>query len=389
MSQGQHPYLATVPGGLESLLARELASLGALEVRARAAGVVGFRATTEVAARVCLWSRLANRLLLPLTDLPAGTPTELGTGVRAIRWERFLRPQGTLAVDFHGTNGAFRHTRFGAQTVKDAVVDRFRDRCGVRPSVRLDSPDLRISVRLLGQRAKIGIDLSGRSLHRRGYRLDGGTAPLKENLAAGILMLAGWPEALAAEAPFVDPMCGSGTLLVEAAWLATDRAPGLGRDPGGLGALPGFSPALWEKLQREARDRNLAATLSKHRFLGFDNHPGTVAMARENILKAGCAEVITIDCRPLASLSPPPGDGTGLLAVNPPYGERIGEAAHLGKLYRTLGKKLGEEFTGWRTAILTANASLRQTIGLRSLQHFSLFNGAIPCQLDLFGPEGN
>ncbi|HEY5997992.1 MAG TPA: THUMP domain-containing protein, partial [bacterium] len=229
MTTGGLSLFATCPRGVEGLLAAELAGLGAAGVKETVAGVA-FAGTLETAYRACLWSRLASRILLAIAPVAAADAAELYAAVRALPWEEHLAPDGTLAVDFSGANPAIAHTVFGAQKVKDAIVDRFRERAGRRPSVDLARPDLRVNVHLGGTAARVSLDLSGESLHRRGYRAETVVAPLKENLAAAVLVRAGWLAVAAAGGPLLDPMCGSGTLPLEAALLAGDVAPGLLRE---------------------------------------------------------------------------------------------------------------------------------------------------------------
>ncbi|MBN2840948.1 MAG: 23S rRNA (guanine(2445)-N(2))/(guanine(2069)-N(7))-methyltransferase, partial [Coriobacteriia bacterium] len=221
-------YAATCPKGVEGILADELRSLGASDVcEGRAA--VTFGGPLAVAYRACLWSRLASRVLLTLGEFPAATADDLYAGIAAVAWEDHVSPEGTIAIDVNGTTAGLTHTRFAAQKAKDAIVDRFRERTGSRPSVDFDRPDLRVNIRLHRERATLSLDLSGAPLHIRGYRLAGEQvdAPLKENLAAAVLVRAGWPAIAVRGGALVDPMCGSGTLVIEAALMAADVAPGL------------------------------------------------------------------------------------------------------------------------------------------------------------------
>jgi len=227
----KYEFFAVAARGTGAALAAELAGLGTADVREAPAGVA-FTGGLEAAYRACLWSRVATRVLLPLGRVAAGTADELYDGARALPWEEHLAPEGTLAVDFSGTNPGITNSHFGALRVKDAICDRFRARSGRRPDVDPTAPDLRVNVHLAGVQAVVSIDLSGDSLHRRGYRAGAGEAPLKESLAAAILMLAGWPGPARAGAPLLDPCCGSGTLVIEAALMAADRAPGLNRRMG-------------------------------------------------------------------------------------------------------------------------------------------------------------
>ncbi|SVE39505.1 uncharacterized protein METZ01_LOCUS492359, partial [marine metagenome] len=231
---------------------------------------VGFQGSIEVGYRACLWSRLASRILLVLDDVPASTSDELYDSVAHLGWDEHLRPTGTLAVNFNGTSPALRHTHYGALRVKDAVVDGFRERNGTRPSVDVESPDLRIDVHLHGVKATVSIDLSGRPLHRRGYRAQPVDAPLRENLAAAVLMRGQWPEVAASGGCLADLMCGSGTLLIEGAWMAADRAPAMERSDLGLLRWSGHDPRLWDGLIKEARERYRQGLEKLPRIIGYD-----------------------------------------------------------------------------------------------------------------------
>jgi 23S rRNA (guanine2445-N2)-methyltransferase / 23S rRNA (guanine2069-N7)-methyltransferase len=371
-------FFVTAPKGLEELLAEELSRLGGEEVRQGRAGVQ-FSAPLETAYRVLLWSRLGNRLLLPLAEFPAPSAEALYRGVQSVPWDEHLAADGTLAVDFTGGNAGITHTHFGALKVKDAVVDWFRDRYDRRPGVDTERPDLRINLHLHRDAATLSLDLSGDSLHRRGYRTEGGQAPLKENLAAAILLRAGWPEIAAAGGCLLDPMCGSGTLLVEGAWMAADCAPGLLREEWGFFGWQGHRPGLWQGLLDEARERRAAGLERLPPILGYDGDERAVRLARRNIERAGLAGRIRVETQPLERLAAPA--GSGLLAVNPPYGERLGELEEVRPLYRLLGERLRQGFTGWRAAVFTGNPDLGKEMGLRAHKMNRLFNGALECRL--------
>ena len=292
---------ATAPKGIEPLLADELTALGAAAVKPTRAGVF-FEAPLPVAYRICLWSRLASRVIMRLTEVDATSSDKLYAGVRdAVRWSDHLEARGTLAVDFTSHASEQVHTRYGAQRVKDAIVDQFRDAFGERPSVDVEQPDVRVNVFLENGVATLGIDLSGESLHRRGYREEGGRAPLKENLAAAVLTRA----QIRRDAPLVDPMCGSATLLIEGASMLADIAPGLGRDYFGFVRWRGHDAAVWEALLSEARERREAGLNGLPPIVGFEPDGRTVAMARENVNNAGLSGHITIEkaspLRPMAS----------------------------------------------------------------------------------------
>lgn len=221
-------FFAATPKGMEELLVDELKALGAQNVEKARAGAM-FEGSVETAYRACLWSRIANRVFLPLKTFPAPTQEKLYAGVKSIKWSDHFTNDQTFAVDFASNQSQMTHTQFGALKTKDAIVDQFRSNTGIRPSIDVARPDIRINVYVLNDEATVSLDLSGDSLHKRGYRDEGTPAPLKENLAAAILMLAEWPRVAKEGGNFVDPMCGSGTLTIEAAMIAADRAPGLDR----------------------------------------------------------------------------------------------------------------------------------------------------------------
>jgi 23S rRNA (guanine2445-N2)-methyltransferase / 23S rRNA (guanine2069-N7)-methyltransferase len=372
----------SAPRGLASLLAQEVRALGAGRVSEHPAGV-SLAGTLELALQICLWSRVGNRVLLTLARFPAGDADALYEGVGSIDWREHLSPSETLAVEASAINASVSHTRFAAQRVKDAVVDQFRARCGQRPSVDPVHPDLRINLHLQGERAILALDLSGESLHRRGYRDRGAAAPLKENLAAAVLMRAQWPAVARAGGPLVDPMCGSGTLLVEGALMAADVAPGLLRRRFGFERWPGHDASLWARLVREARERAARGVEGLPPVLGRDADAGAVTLARAAVVRAGLEGRIRIEHRALDGLDLPHGrsGASGLVVVNPPYGERLGDGAKLGDLYAHLGTALREEATGWRVAVLTGNPELGHRLGLRAHRVHTFWNGAIECRL--------
>jgi 23S rRNA (guanine2445-N2)-methyltransferase / 23S rRNA (guanine2069-N7)-methyltransferase len=374
-------FFATAPKGIEPLLADELRALGAFEVAEGRSGV-SFSGPLEIAYRACLWSRLANRVLLPLATFPATSPEELYAGVRSLRWSEHLSTESTLAVDAGVSGSKITHSHYAALKVKDAVVDQFRDRTGQRPSVDAERPDVRINLYLLRDTATLSLDLSGDSLHRRGYRDEGGPAPLKENLAAAILIRAGWPEIAAAGGALVDPMCGSGTLLLEAALIAGDIAPGLLRPHYGFLRWLGHDAPCWEQLLEEAQGRRTAGLVRIPTIVGYDADHKAIRAAWANIEQAGLREYIHVERREVTALAALTGEfATGLLVVNPPYGERLGEVEALQEVYGTLGDRLKEQFVGWKAAIFTGNVELGKKLGLRANKMHTLYNGAIECKL--------
>ncbi|BCA91272.1 MULTISPECIES: bifunctional 23S rRNA (guanine(2069)-N(7))-methyltransferase RlmK/23S rRNA (guanine(2445)-N(2))-methyltransferase RlmL [Halomonas] len=376
--------LATCPKGIEGLLADELTALGAEPGKTTVAGVY-FSADQATAYRVCLWSRLANRVILLLArEAMIETAEQVRDVVARISWSQHLAPGKTLAVDFHGRSDHIRHTRFGAQTVKDGVVDALQLAGQERPNVDTKTPDLRIYAHLHRANLSLGIDLSGESLHRRGYRRDVGHAPLKENLAAALLVRAGWPERAKAGEPLIDPLCGAGTLLIEAALMAADQAPNLNRERFGFHGWAGHQEAVWSELKREAEARaSIGRKRCKTELMGFDQSPAALTAAKSNAMRAGIPALITLHGQSLAQLTRPETltAEQGLLITNPPYGERLGELPELVQLYAQLGEKAKALFPGWTLAMFTGNPDLGHRLGLRAHKQYALKNGALDAKL--------
>jgi 23S rRNA (guanine2445-N2)-methyltransferase / 23S rRNA (guanine2069-N7)-methyltransferase len=374
------PCFATVAKGLETLAADELRELGARDIRPKRAGVL-FSATLPIAYRACLWSRTASRVLLILHRFSAMDAQALYEGVRSLDWYEHLALDGTLAVDFSAARSTITHAHFGAQRVKDAIVDQFRERFGSRPSVDLARPDVRINVYVYRDEATVAIDLAGASLHRRGYRAEQTSAPLKENLAAAILLRAGWPRMARAGESLVDPMCGSGTLPIEAALIAGDVAPGLMRDYFGLLRWRQHDQAAWSALLDEAHERRRQGLQKMPPIRGYDRDGASVALAQRNVARAQLAGCVTIEQRALDSHTPSADAERGLVVLNPPYGERLGETAALPSMYRALGGALKQAFPGWRAAVFTGNPACARHLGLSAQKVHKLYNGALVCEL--------
>ena len=373
-------FFATCARALEPLLADELRSFGATAVEPIRAGV-GFEGELEVAYRACLWSRVASRILLPLKAFEAKTPQALYAGVQRIDWSKHLDPRRTLAVDCSTSQSAIDHSHYAALKTKDAIVDQLRARHGTRPSIDVERPDVRVNVHLNRDRATVSIDLSGESQHRRGYRVKGAAAPLKETLAAAVLLLADWPRRAAAREPLVDPMCGTGTLLTEAAQIAGDVAPGLRRAHFGCVGWGGHDASLWAQLRQDAEQRARAGARRRPQILGYDADPRAVRAAADNAARAGLADRIRVERRTLADCAPPAGAAAGLLVTNPPYGVRLGEEERLGTLYAELGDVMRHRFLGWTGCVLTGSSALAKRIGLRPARRIPLWNGALECRL--------
>ena len=372
-------FFVTAAAGTSDLLAAELAAFGGEQLREVRGGVY-CTGTLETAYRACLWSRVGLRVLWPVATFEAPDDAALYRGVRGIDWSRHLTADGTLLVDFTAHESAITHARFGAQRVKDAIVDQFREATGRRPSVDTESPDLRINLRLERERAVASVDLAGDSLHRRGYRARQVAAPLKEHLAAAILLRSGWPAVAAAGGAFVDPMCGAGTLPIEAALIAGDVAPGLLRERFGFVRWLGHDAACWQRLAIEAEQRRSRGKLPPGRIFGFDRDAGAIAAAREAARVAGLDRCIEFRRLPLEELPDAPAPA-GLLAVNPPYGERIGSESGLEELYALLGRRLREGYLGWQAAVFTGNPPLGRALGIEARRAHRMMNGPIECRL--------
>jgi 23S rRNA (guanine2445-N2)-methyltransferase / 23S rRNA (guanine2069-N7)-methyltransferase len=376
-------WIATAPVGAASVLAEELAQFGAGDIRERSHDVK-FQGTLEVGYRACLWSRTATRVLLSLGSIDASSSKNVYDAVKRIDWREHVAPGSTLACDCSGGNESIRHTIYGSQLLKDAVVDNLRDATGERPNIKPERPDVLLHLHVEGPTALLSVDFSGESLHRRGYRLEGGRAPLKENVAAAVLLRAGWPGVCERGGLLVDPMCGSGTFLTEGALIAADAAPALDRDYFGFTGWRGHEAELWERLRAEARERR-AARVVRRCILGSDADADAVRMAIANGEHAGVADWLHVEKRPLAEMVRPAAAAgqhdAGLVVTNPPYGERIGAESGLPALYSELGSVLRDRFQGWQAAILTGNPPLARNLGIYAKRTHRFFNGTIECRL--------
>lgn len=391
-------FFITVGKGMEELLAKEIAEILGLEESQipsekrrlqRSNGGVYLKGTTHDAYKICLWSSVAIRVLLPLKTFEAPNPEKLYGGIKSIRWSDHLTARETLAIDFATKDSQIDHSHFGALKVKDAICDQLRSVQGARPSVDRKNPDIRVNVYLNRDQATVSLDLSGDSLHRRFYREEGTQteAPLKENLAASIILLSGWKEVLAQGGEFVDLMCGSGTLPMEAALLATRTAPGLFRKKFGFSKWRPFQPEVWKKLRIEAESLRITDRKKIPRITGYDESARAIRIAIDNAERAGLRGLIHFERRDLETFRSPelvaqlPLGNFGLVVVNPPYGERLGDCDELRPLYQALGEVFKKTFVGWRGAVFTGSSDLAKEIGLRSSQRYPLFNGPIECRL--------
>ena len=378
MTENVRYWIATAPVGAASVLAEELAQFGATDIRERSHDVK-FQGSLEVGYRACLWSRTATRVLLSLGSIDAGSSKNVYDAINRIDWREHFKPGATLACDCSGGNESIRHTIYGSQLMKDAVVDRLRELTGERPDVRPERPDVLLHLHVEGATALLSVDFSGESLHRRGYRSEGGRAPLKENVAAAVLLRSGWAQVFAEGGSLLDPMCGSGTFLTEGALIAADAAPALDREYFGFLGWRGHEPALWDRLKEEARARR-AAREPRRCIIGSDSDSEAVRMSLANGEAAGVADWLHVEKRALTEVTRPAGP-PGLVVANPPYGERIGAESGLQTLYSELGATLRERFQDWQAAILTGNPPLARNLGIYAKRTHRVFNGTIECRL--------
>lgn len=371
-------WVATAPVGAASVLAEELAQFGASDIRERSHDVK-FQGTLEVGYRTCLWSRTATRVLLSLGSIDATSSKSIYEALKRIDWREHLAPGTTLACDCSGGNESIRHTIYGSQLLKDAVCDNLRESTGERPNIKPERPDVLLHLHVEGPAALVSLDFSGESLHRRGYRSEGGRAPLKENVAAAVLLRAGWPQIAEAGGILLDPLCGSGTFLTEGALIAADAAPAIDREYFGFLKWHGHDAALWAALRAEASARR-SARVVRRCVLGSDIDPEAVRMAIANAARAGVSDWVHVEKRALSDLTRPKAE-TGLIVANPPYGIRIGAESGLPALYSELGAVLRDRFQGWQAAILTGNPPLARNLGIYAKRTHRVFNGTIECRL--------
>jgi 23S rRNA (guanine2445-N2)-methyltransferase / 23S rRNA (guanine2069-N7)-methyltransferase len=372
-------YFATAPRGFEDLLEAELKRLGAAAPKRRPGGV-SFRGSLETGYRVCLWSRLAEHVLLQIGVFSAETPEALYHGISGILWREHLDASKTLAVTFVSRHSGFKHTHFAALKVKDAIVDQFRAATGARPSIDLNNPDLRLHVFAERDQVTVNIDLAGAPLHRRGYRLLPLSAPVKETLAAGILIRAGWPEIFARGGALIDPMCGSGTFLIEAAWMALSFPPAGLRDDFGFMGWGQHDQALWQRVRDEGDRSSIQAHGIDLPVFGFDADEAATVAAATNLARAGLKGRVRVETRPLSELHIAQ-KASGLVVTNPPYGQRLRSEHALEALYRELGHALKSRFPGFQAAVLAAESAPANAIGLKADRAHHVYNGPIRCRL--------
>lgn len=359
--------------GLEPVLAAELETLGATDIHPlkRAVSCTGdlrllYRANYEL--------RTALRILVPLYTFQANDERSFYRGIREHDWSQLLSPSDTLAIEAVVASVFFRHSHYIAQLTKDAIVDQFRDNTGRRPSVNLESPTIRFHVRIVGAQCDVLLDASGDSLHKRGYRRDVVEAPINEVLAAGMIMLTGWK----GERPFIDPMCGSGTLPIEAAMIAMNIPPQFKRESFGFFRWKDFDKNLWKEV-KTAADAQIKP--SEFPILASDKDPRARNATSINLLSAGLEHAVRVEKIPFEKLTPP--EPPGILVFNPPYDERL-KIEDIEDFYRSLGDQLKQRWAGWEAWIISANMQAWKKFGLRPSRKITLFNGPLECYFQKF-----
>ncbi|PZO10258.1 MAG: RNA methyltransferase [Leptolyngbya foveolarum] len=365
-------YFATVAKGLEPLLVEELESLGAHDVEPGFCGAA-FKGDRALLYKVNLWARLPFRVLKRLDEFDCEIGDDLFKGVQRTDWSEYITPDHTLAVSASGKTDELNHTHFTSLQVKNAIVHQQTEMFGERSNVDKDNPDLRVNVHLQYDRATISLDSSGDSLHKRGYRPAMGAAPLKESLASALIQMSGWQP----DQAFFDPLCGSGTLPLEAGLRSLQVAPGLFRERFGFESWLDYDDALWEQMLKEAEDcqeEDLRAFVG-----GCDRDPNVLIQANSNATKCGIEHLVKFSQSELADVEAP--TDSGILMCNPPYGERLGKDTDLGAFYKLLGDVLKQRFKGWTAYVLSGNKALSSNIGLKSASRAPVYNGSILCQL--------
>lgn len=362
-------FIALTSAGIENLLAEEISQLGGEEVTPKLQSVY-FSASFETAQKICLWARLATRIMRHVVEIKGSSKDAIYDGVFGFDWDPFFTKSKTFVVDFVGTDKSIRNTQFGALIVKDAIVDNLREETGRRPDIDKSDPDLRIQARLFKGRCNVYVDFSGPSLHQRGYRKEQGSAPLKEHLAAAIIKRSGWDP----KTSFVDLFAGSGTLLIEAACMHINRAPGLNKFSFPFELHPEFVRSKYSELLNETRDAEVEPSAS---IVGFEISKYVADKAIGNIKHAGLDHIISVGQQDAANAQVSKNVTPGWVVSNPPYGERIGDSITLLSLFKKLGHNLKSNFKGWHVSLLMGQPLLLKLLRLQKSKEFKLKNGPL------------
>ncbi len=360
------------------MLANECEQLGITDIKSQVAGI-GFEGDIEDAYKLCLWSHLASRVLLRLSSFPAADYDEVYAGVLAIDWSSHFSTENGFAIDCFSAHETMSNSHFATLRIKDAIVDQFMNKHDARPNVVRENPDIRVNVYIGKSETLVYLDLSGGPLHQRGYRQQAGQAPLKENLAAAILMRCKWPQLASQGLPLCDPMCGSGTLLIEAAYMAANMAPAILRKHFGFMAWKQHDTDCWARLFSAAKQGADMSAIPP--IMGSDNSQNVLDVARDNIAAAGLSAYISLYQQDVSDAMPNLPETPGLVVTNPPYGVRLGQTEQLKNIYDRIGRSLKENYAGWDAAVFTSDPELASFIGLRSHHKNTLYNGPLKCVL--------
>ena len=366
-------YIAKTISGLEEILAAELTALGAADVKT-IKRAVSFSGNKKLLYEATLWCRTALRILKPLYSFPAATNDQLYKGIYDFKWDDIFSVDNTFAIDSVVNDSSFTHSHFVSQKVKDAIADRFRTECGARPSVDIEDADIRINIHIYKDQCDVSLDSSGESLHKRGYRVSSGLAPLSEVLAAGLILHSGWK----GETNFVDPMCGSGTLLIEASMIAQNIAPGIYRNSFSFMKWKDYESFLWQSVKQEAFDKQKPLNCS---IIGSDIEARAIRNTRGNIISANMQKEICLQVAPFDNFIPP--DGGGVMVMNPPYGERL-EQDDIVEFYKNIGDTLKKNYGGFDAWIISSDMNALKFIGLKPTRKIAIFNGPLECRFMKF-----
>lgn len=364
-------FFAVTSKGLADVLALEIAALG-FKAHEKGPAGVSFEANWEGCYLANLNFRTATRILLPVLDFPAYQPEDLYNNIKKHDFTKYISVKDTFAIDASVRDSSFHDQRFVAMKVKDAIVDQFRDKFDERPDVDTKNPDLNIMVKIVKNQVSVAVDTTGDNLSQRGYRQEAGEAPLREHLAAGLIRMTGWDE----KTPLVDPMCGSGTLLIEAALMLKNIAPGSLRKKFAFQKFANFKPELWDKIVTETLDKE--RNVADIQLYGYDRDSKVIRLARRNAERAGVEDLINFQPGAVDMLERPV--EKGLMILNPPYGERLGASEELKDVYRDLAYTLKRQFKGWSCWLLSGNEELTKELKLKASRRIPVFNGAIECR---------
>lgn len=372
-SKQQQNLIAKTIAGLEETLAGELTALGAHEVKI-IKRAVSFAGDKKLMYEANLWCRTSLRILKPLYSFPAANNEQLYKNIYDFDWNRIFSVDNTFAIDSVVNDSSFTHSHYVSQKVKDAIADKFRSTGGSRPTVDIDNPDIRINIHIYKDQCDVLLDSSGESLHKRGYRVAGGLAPLSEVLAAGLVLLSGWD----GKKNFIDPMCGSGTILIEAAMIAQNTPPGSFKKSFAFMNWKDYDADLWKKVNAEASTKQKEATCY---ISGADIEARAIRNTRGNVISAGLQKVIGLQVASFDEFKPP--DGGGVMIMNPPYGERL-EQDDIVAFYKSIGDSMKKKYGGYDAWIISSDLNAMKFVGLKPTRKIPVFNGPLECRFMKF-----